>query len=151
MSKFFIKRPIVAIVISILMVIVGAITIVGLPVGQFPDIAPPEVRVYAMYPGADAETMERAGRHADRAADQRRRQHGLHVLAELDGQLEHGVDGRLQARDRPEHRPDPDPVAPAARERPAAARDVNQIGIDVKKALTSPMMLIALSSPKGTL
>src|SRR3974390_230347 len=60
MSKFFIRRPIVAIVIAILMVIVGAITIVGLPVAQFPDIAPPEIRVHALYPGSDAETMERA-------------------------------------------------------------------------------------------
>jgi Cu/Ag efflux pump CusA len=44
MSKFFINRPIVAIVISILMVIVGAITIVSLPVSLFPAIAPPEVQ-----------------------------------------------------------------------------------------------------------
>ena len=47
MSKFFIRRPIVAIVISILMVIVGAITITNLPVAQFPDIVPPEIRVMA--------------------------------------------------------------------------------------------------------
>src|SRR5271157_5427953 len=60
MSNFFIKRPIVAIVISILMVIVGAITIIGLPVAQFPDIAPPEIRIWALYPGADAETLEKA-------------------------------------------------------------------------------------------
>src|SRR5208283_2991106 len=60
MSNFFIRRPIVAIVISILMVIIGAITITRLPVAQFPDIAPPEIRVYSMYPGADAETIERS-------------------------------------------------------------------------------------------
>jgi hydrophobic/amphiphilic exporter-1 (mainly G- bacteria), HAE1 family len=44
-STFFINRPIVAIVISLLMVIVGAITIANLPVSQFPAIAPPEVQV----------------------------------------------------------------------------------------------------------
>jgi HAE1 family hydrophobic/amphiphilic exporter-1 len=60
MSKFFIRRPIVAIVISILMVIVGAITITNLPVAQFPDIVPPEIRVMATYVGADAETLEQA-------------------------------------------------------------------------------------------
>src|SRR5262249_54552076 len=60
MSKFFIDRPIVAIVISILMVIVGGITITSLPVAQFPNIAPPEIRVSAPYPGADAETLEKA-------------------------------------------------------------------------------------------
>ncbi len=60
MSRFFINRPIVAIVISVLMVIVGAITIATLPVAQFPNIAPPEIRLQASYPGADAQTLEQA-------------------------------------------------------------------------------------------
>src|SRR5436309_11862727 len=60
MSKFFINRPIVAIVISILMVIVGAITISSLPISQFPSIAPPEVQVQATYVGADAQTVEQS-------------------------------------------------------------------------------------------
>jgi len=60
MSKFFINRPIVAIVISILMVMIGAITILSLPVAQFPNIAPPEIQVLATYVGADAETLEQA-------------------------------------------------------------------------------------------
>src|ERR1700735_460526 len=60
MSKFFINRPIVAMVISILTVIVGAVTIVNLPVGQFPQIAPPEVQVSAIYVGADAQTIEQS-------------------------------------------------------------------------------------------
>ena len=60
MSKFFINRPIVAMVISIVMVIVGAITILSLPVAQFPSIAPPEVQIIATYTGADAQTLEQA-------------------------------------------------------------------------------------------
>src|SRR6266480_867953 len=60
MSKFFINRPIVAMVISIVMVIVGAITIFSLPVAQFPNIAPPEIQVLATYVGADAQTLEQA-------------------------------------------------------------------------------------------
>src|SRR3989442_2696970 len=60
MSKFFINRPIVAIMISLLMVIVGAITIVSLPVSQFPAIAPPEVQVQTTYIGADAQTVEQS-------------------------------------------------------------------------------------------
>jgi HAE1 family hydrophobic/amphiphilic exporter-1 len=48
MSKFFINRPIVAIVIAILTIIVGAVVIVSLPVAQFPAIAPPEVQVSAI-------------------------------------------------------------------------------------------------------
>jgi len=60
MSKFFINRPIVAIVISIIVVIVGAVTIATLPVAQFPNIVPPEVQVLATYVGADAQTIEQS-------------------------------------------------------------------------------------------
>ena len=60
MVNFFIRRPIVAIVIAILTVIVGAISIASLPVAQFPQIAPPEIRLQANYPGADAQTLEQA-------------------------------------------------------------------------------------------
>src|SRR6202158_2822955 len=60
MSKFFINRPIVAMVIAILMVIVGAVTITGLPVALFPNIVAPEVQVLATYVGADAQTIEQA-------------------------------------------------------------------------------------------
>src|SRR5207244_12841706 len=60
MSKFFINRPIVAMVISIVMVIVGSITILSLPIAQFPNIAPPEIQVLATYVGADAQTLEQA-------------------------------------------------------------------------------------------
>src|ERR1700745_3936069 len=60
MANFFIRRPIVAIVIAILTVIVGVVTIVTLPVAQFPQIAPPEIRLQANYPGADAQTLEQA-------------------------------------------------------------------------------------------
>src|ERR1700687_5708030 len=60
MSKFFINRPIVAMVIAIVTVIVGAVTIAGLPVAQFPNIAPPEIQVLATYVGADAQTLEQS-------------------------------------------------------------------------------------------
>src|ERR1700674_6010483 len=60
MSKFFINRPIVAMVISILMVIVGAVTITSLPVALFPNIVPPEVQVISTYVGADAQTIEQS-------------------------------------------------------------------------------------------
>src|SRR6187549_3708340 len=60
MSKFFIRRPIVAMVISILMVIVGAVTIFTLPISQFPQIAPPEIQVRTTYVGADSQTIEQS-------------------------------------------------------------------------------------------
>src|SRR4026207_764878 len=60
MSKFFIGRPIVAIVISILTVMMGAITVTKLSVEQYPFLAPPNTRVTATYPGASAEAVEQS-------------------------------------------------------------------------------------------
>src|SRR6202521_99895 len=60
MSKFFINRPIVAMVIAIFTVIVGAVVALGLAVALFPQIAPPEVQVTATYVGADAQTIEQS-------------------------------------------------------------------------------------------
>src|SRR3989442_1866756 len=60
MASFFIRRPIVAIVIAILTVIVGAIAIALLPIAQFPNIAPPEIWLQANYPAADANTLEQS-------------------------------------------------------------------------------------------
>src|SRR5262249_26870500 len=60
MSTFFINRPIVAMVISILMVILGVVAMVQLPIALYPSIAPPEILLTARYPGADAVTLEQA-------------------------------------------------------------------------------------------
>src|SRR5260370_9018498 len=60
MSMFLVTRPIVAMVISILRGIVGAVTIATLPVAQFPNIVPPEIQLQATFPGADAKTLEQA-------------------------------------------------------------------------------------------
>ena len=57
-SKFFISRPIVAIVIAIVTVIGGLVAMAGLPVAQFPDIVPPQIIVTTTYTGADAQTIE---------------------------------------------------------------------------------------------
>ncbi|MGF7156328.1 efflux RND transporter permease subunit [Novosphingobium gossypii] len=59
MSRYFIDRPIFAWVIAIVLMMAGIIAIRGLPVAQFPEIAPPTVSIAATYPGADAETLER--------------------------------------------------------------------------------------------
>ncbi len=60
MAKFFVNRPIVAIVISIIFVIVGIVAMLGLPIAQYPDIVPPEIVVNTTYVGADAQTVEQA-------------------------------------------------------------------------------------------
>ena len=60
MARFFINRPIVAIVIAILTVLGGLIAMLGLPVAQFPDIVPPLIQIQTSYPGADALTIEQS-------------------------------------------------------------------------------------------
>src|SRR5436189_3368510 len=60
MSEFFVRRPIVAIVIAILMTLVGGVCILALPIAQYPQIAPPEIQVRTHYTGADALTIEQS-------------------------------------------------------------------------------------------
>ena len=148
MSKFFINRPIVAIVISILMVIIGAITVTYLPVAQFPDIAPPEIRVQALYPGADAETMEKAVatpiEQQVNGVDKMDYMYSLNSTNNSSTVLM--VDFDLKTD------PNTDLLLAQSRQQLALGQlpqEVNQLGIDVKKSLTSPMMLFTLYSPKG--
>src|SRR3954454_7611286 len=56
-SKFFIERPVLANVLAILMVVIGAVALYGLPVAQYPDVVPPTVQVTTRYPGASARTV----------------------------------------------------------------------------------------------
>jgi HAE1 family hydrophobic/amphiphilic exporter-1 len=149
MSNFFIRRPIVAIVISILMVIVGAITIIGLPVAQFPDIAPPEIRVKALYPGADAETIEKSVvtpiEQQVNGVDKMDYMYSLNSTGDSSSVLM--VDFDLGTD------PNTDLLLTQSRQQLANGQlpdVVNQVGVDVKKSLTSPMMIICLTSPKGT-
>ena len=58
MAEFFINRPIVAMVISIVTILLGLVALQGLPIAQYPDITPPEVLIQATYTGADAVTVE---------------------------------------------------------------------------------------------
>ena len=60
MYRFFINRPIVAMVIAILMVLVGLVSMLTLPISQFPNIVPPEIRIQATFVGADAETLQQS-------------------------------------------------------------------------------------------
>src|SRR5215472_10974533 len=60
MSRFFVGRPIVAMVIAILMVIVGGVAMFGLPIAQYPNIVPPQIQVRTSYTGADAITVEQS-------------------------------------------------------------------------------------------
>lgn len=149
MSKFFINRPIVAMVIAILTVIVGAVTIVSLPVAQFPSIVPPEIQIQANYVGADAETLEKSVatpiEQQMTGVDNMNYMYSLNATA--NGQTTMIVDFDVKTD------PNQDLILTQMRETLAASQlpaDVNNYGVNVQKSTTSPMMVISVYSPNGT-
>ena len=149
MSKFFINRPIVAMVIAIVMVLVGAITILGLPVAQFPSIAPPEIQILATYVGADAQTLEQAVatplEQQMSGVDNMNYMYSLNTTGNSTTTLI--VDFDLKTD------PNSDFILAQSRETQAASQlpaDVNNYGITVRKSVTAPLLLVSVYSPKGT-
>lgn len=78
MVKFFINRPIFATVLALIIVVAGLVTLNILPIAQYPEITPPTVQVYAVYPGADAQTVAQTVGSTDRATGKRRGRYALH-------------------------------------------------------------------------
>jgi HAE1 family hydrophobic/amphiphilic exporter-1 len=149
MANFFIRRPIVAIVIAILTVIVGAISMATLPVAQFPQIAPPEIRLQANYPGADAETLEQSVdvpiEQQVTGVDNMTYMYSLNATANQQTTLI--VDFDLKTD------PNTDLLLTQSRQQLANGQlppEVNNYGITLKKATTAPLMIIALYAPHRT-
>jgi len=149
MSKFFIKRPIVAMVISIVLVLVGALTVARLPVAQFPNIAPPEVQILATYVGADAQTLEQAVatpiEQQMNGVDHLNYMYSLNATGNSTTSLIVDFDVKTD--------PNTDFILAQARETQAASQlptDVTNYGVTVRKSVTAPLMLIAVYSPHGT-
>jgi HAE1 family hydrophobic/amphiphilic exporter-1 len=148
MSKFFINRPIVAMVIAILMVIVGAVAALQLPIAQFPNIVPPEMLVQAIYPGADAVTLEQSV--ATPLEEQISGVDNMNYMYSVNansGQTQITVDFDINTD------PNIDQVLTQLRTSQAQSQlpaQVNATGVTVLKSLSSPLALIALYSPKGS-
>src|SRR5580704_8212194 len=147
-SEFFIRRPIVSMVISIIIVISGVIAIRGLPLAQFPNIVPPQIIVSTVYTGADAVTIEQS------------------VSTPLEQQM-NGVDNELymastNANDGTEQLTvtfgidtdvNIDQVNVQNRigqAQPNLPDDVNQFGLTTRKSTGLPMLVISLYSPDKT-
>jgi hydrophobe/amphiphile efflux-1 (HAE1) family protein len=147
LSRFFINRPIVAIVISLLTVIVGAITIVTLPVSQFPAIAPPEVQVQTTYVGADAQTVEQSvATPIEQQMSGVDNMNYMYSVNSSTGEMRLIVDFDVQTA------PNTDLILTQLRESQAASQlpaEVTSFGVTVQKTLTAPLMLISLFSPTG--
>jgi len=149
MSNFFINRPIVAMVIAIVMVIVGAVTITSLPVALFPNIVPPEVQVVATYVGADAQTIEQSV--ATPIEQQMSGVDNMNYMYSLNSTADGGM--RLIVDYDVKTDPNTDLILTQMRMTQAQSQlpaDVNNFGITVQKTVTAPLMLLTIYSPNGT-
>src|SRR5437879_9684302 len=148
MSEFFVRRPIAAIVIAILMTLIGGVCILALPVAQYPKIAPPEIQVQTHYTGADALTIEQAV-----AAPIEQQMSGVDNMNYMYSINSNSGDIRLIVNFDVATDPNIDQVLTQLRVAQAQSQlpaDVNNYGLTVKKSTTAPLMLIALYSPKGS-
>ncbi len=148
MSKFFINRPIVAMVISIIMVIVGLVTMLGLPIAQFPKIVPPEIFIQANYVGADAQTIEQSvATPIEQQMSGVDNMNYMYSVNANNGLMRMFINFDLKTDPNIDHMLTQLRYAQAETQLPA---DVRNFGVTVQKSLTAPFMLIALSSPNGT-
>jgi hydrophobe/amphiphile efflux-1 (HAE1) family protein len=148
MSNFFIRRPIVAIVISILTLLIGVVVIRGLSIEQYPFLAPPNIRVTATYPGASAEAVEQSV-----ATPIEQEVNGVDRMIYM--KSSNTSDGRMLLDVNFEVGTDQDTANVLTQNRVSTAEarlpaEVNQQGVTVKKQSPSILMVISLYSPSDT-
>ena len=148
MARFFIDRPVVAIVISILTVLGGLIALFGLPIEQFPDIVPPLIQIQTSYPGADAQTIEQSV-----ATPIEQQMNGVEDMLYV--QSVNANDGTATVRVTYDVGTDRNTDQVNSQNRVSQAQpnlpaEVNQFGLTYRKTQGTPMMLISLFSPKNT-
>jgi HAE1 family hydrophobic/amphiphilic exporter-1 len=148
MSKFFIERPIVAMVISIVMVIVGAVAITSLPTAQFPNIADPQIQITATYPGADANTLDQSvATPIEQQMSGVDNMEYMYSLNANNGQMKLTVDFNIKTD------PNTDLILAQMRQSQAASQlpsEVNAQGVTVQKSTAAPLMLFDLYSPNNS-
>src|SRR5512137_2510260 len=148
MSKFFINRPIVAMVFSILMVIVGLVAMSGLPTAQFPNIVPPEMKVNGLYPGADALTVEQSvATPIEQQMSGVDNMNYMYSLNSNDGKMALTVNFDIKTD------PNTDQILAQMRTNQANSQlpaDVINQGVTVQKSTSAPLIVFALFSPNGT-
>src|SRR6266542_2975447 len=148
MANFFIRRPIVAIVISILLVLMGLFSLTGLSIEQYPFLAPPSIRVTATYPGASAVAVEQSV-----ATPIEQEVNGVDKMIYM--KSSNTIDGRMQLDVNFEVGVDQDKANVLTKNRVLSAQsrlpqDVVQQGVIIKKQSPSILMLIAVYSAKGS-
>ena len=148
MGKFFIARPVMAIVIAVLFVLMGGAILPGLPTAQYPDIVPPEILVQATYPGADALTVEEAV-----ATPIEQQTNGVDNMIYMkstnasDGTFAMRVDFNVGTNIDTDNILVQNRVTQAT---PLVPSEVQNLGITVGKSVSSPLLVFSLYSPNGT-
>jgi len=149
MYRFFINRPIVAMVIAILMVLVGAVSMLTLPIAQFPSVVPPEIRIQTTFVGADAETVQQSIatpiEEQVNGVDNMTYMYSLNATAGAQTTMIVDFDVKTD--------PNIDLILTQSRENLAAAQlppEVNNYGVNIKKSASAPLLLVSLYSPHGT-
>src|ERR1700676_1515630 len=147
MSRFFINRPIVAMVISIVMVIVGVVSFLGLPIAQYPNIVPPEIAVNATYVGAGKLTVEQSvATPIEQQMSGVDHMNYMYSLNASNGTMKLTVNYDINTD------PNIDQVLTQMRQSQAESQlpsSVRDYGITVAKSTSAPLMVITLSSPSG--
>jgi HAE1 family hydrophobic/amphiphilic exporter-1 len=148
MARFFVNRPIVAIVLSIVMVILGLVALSGLPMAQYPDIVPPQVLVTTTFVGASATDVE-----ASVTTPIEQKINGVDNSIYM--KSTNANDGTLKLAVSFEVGTNLDMSNVLTQNRlqqamPSLPQSVKEYGVNVKKSLSFPLVLVSLSSPNGT-
>jgi HAE1 family hydrophobic/amphiphilic exporter-1 len=148
MSEFFIRRPIVAMVISIFMVLLGLLTLRGIPVSQYPEITPPMIKITGNYTGANAVNVEQT-----MATPIEQQVNGVEGMLYM--QSVNAGDGSLALNVSFEVGVDLDNANMLTQNRvsqanPSLPNEVKALGVSTKKSLVFPLMLVSLTSPNST-
>ena len=148
MGSFFVRRPIVAIVMSLILVIIGLVSMLGLPTAQFPNIVPPEVQVRATYTGADAQTIEQAvATPIEQQMSGVDNMNYMYSVNANNGAMTLTVNFDIKTDANTDQILSQMRASQANSQLPA---DVTKAGVTVQKSTSAPLMLFALYSPKGT-
>src|SRR5438093_3051454 len=148
MSRFFVDRPIVAIVISVVTLILGLVSMTGLPIAQFPSIIPPQIQIQTTYTGADAVTIEQSvatpleqqmnGVDKTLYMQSTNASDGTMILTvTFDVDSEVNID-QVNAQNR------------VSQAQPNLPADVSQFGLTYRSTVGLPLVVFALYSPKGS-